>query len=285
MQFYKYHGLGNDFIFLDNPDINDEDRFSAMAEQLCSRHFSVGADGLVVIRDNLDEEVPFEMLIFNPDGSEAEMCGNAIRCAAFHLWKKEQIDNPEDPLSIKTKAGVKEIKLKESEQNEDILIRVYMGRASWNPENICPEVDCEVVDRKFQFDGHKYNISCLSMGNPHCVIVLDDDKFDSFPVAKVGPVIENHSLFPYRTNVEFIRIVNRSELDMKVWERGAGETLACGTGACAAAVSAYRLGLIDNHVTVNLTGGKLYIDGMDENKIYMTGPAEYVFTGDTGWEN
>ncbi len=282
INFTKMHGLGNDFILIDLINqqeflnLNDEELSKAITF-LCNRRFGIGADQVLFILPS--DRADFRMRIFNADGSEVEMCGNGIRCFAKYIWERGMSDR--SPLEVETLAGI--IK---PEKNGN-LVKVDMGEPEFRPEKI--PVYVEYLDRKklketdrvlgypLEVEDREFLISCVSMGNPHCVIVINDTK--SFPVSYYGPILENHQIFPKRTNVEFIDIVSRIEINMRVWERGAGETMACGTGASASAVVAASRGLTDRNVTVHLLGGDLHIEWAENNHVYMTGPATVVFDG------
>lgn len=267
LNFTKMHGLGNDFIIIDDR----EGRLTALPElskRLCNRRFGIGADQLILVRDS--DIADFRMLIYNPDGSEAEMCGNGVRCFARYLLRIG-ITNKED-LKIETKAGIIKTKVRED------LVEVDMGEPRFEPEDIPVRLDARVISHPLRVLDEEFSITCVSMGNPHTVIFLRD--ISAFPVDRFGPVIENHTLFPQRTNVEFARVVSEREIEMRVWERGAGETMACGTGACATLVAAVLNGLTHRRATVHLRGGDLDILWGEDNHIYMTGPAEEVFVGE-----
>lgn len=271
------HGLGNDFIMV-NAFEEGIENLEGLAKDICDRRFGVGGDGLVLILPSESDENDFRMRIFNPDGSEPEMCGNAIRCFAKYIYDREMTDKMK--VRIETLAGViiPELIL---EDGEFKAVRVDMGQPRLRSKDI-PFAGVEqqqVVGETLEVDGEEYSITLVSMGNPHCVIFVDDA--DGFPVREVGPKIENHPLFPEKTNVEFIEVLNSKELEMRVWERGAGVTLACGTGACASAVAAILNELSHRKVTVHLLGGDLTIEWSEDNDhLYMTGPAEEVFGGE-----
>ena len=273
MQFWKMHGLGNDFIIVDNRGGKiAEAEAGEDAKKLCMRHTSVGADGLLLL--SVSSLADVRMQIFNSDGSEAEMCGNGVRCFAKYCYENGIVKKTE--FTVDTLAGLNKVWLKL--RNDEVeSVTVDMGIADWERTKIpmlgagtCINCDLGVADVD-------HRVTCLSIGNPHCVMFVDD--VDSFPVEKVGTIIENHEVFPNHTNVEFVQICRSDELKVRVWERGCGETLACGTGACASAVAANRLGLADTKVTVCLRGGNLLVELKDH--VLMTGPAEKVFEGRT----
>lgn len=275
--FTKMHGLGNDFILIDCRRIGLPVS-SGLAERLCHRRFGIGADQLLLLYPSASAD--FKMRIFNPDGSEVEMCGNGIRCVAKYIWQRGL--SKKKVLMVETAAGI----IKPEKDND--LIRVDMGAPVFDPKKVPvrikqkPKVKGQksgaVIDYPLRIEDRKFGITCVSMGNPHAVIVVDN--VPNFPVAYYGPKIENHTLFPKRTNVEFIEIHDPTTIVMRVWERGAGETMACGTGAAAVAVASHLKGLTGKEVTVHLTGGDLAIEWADDNHVYMTGPAVEVFTGE-----
>ncbi|MDH5203680.1 MAG: diaminopimelate epimerase [Nitrospirota bacterium] len=275
MHFTKMHGLGNDFILIDCRHTK-LDNLSELSKSLCHRRFGVGADQfLLLYSSNIAD---FKMRIFNADGSEVEMCGNGIRCIAKYIWDRNLSNK--NFLDIETLAGIIR-----PERAGD-MVKVDMGEPIFEPEKIPVNVSISspithhpsaVIDYPLQIDDRVFNITCVSMGNPHAIIVVDD--VSNFPVAYYGPMIENHPIFPKRTNVEFIDVLNTAEINMKVWERGSGETMACGTGASAAAVASNIKGLTGKKVTIHLVGGDLFIGWAEDNHVYMTGPAVEVFEG------
>lgn len=272
VSFWKMHGLGNDYILVDNRDGKlKEETLGKIAQRLCRRRFSVGADGLLVLSNSSVADA--KMRIFNADGSEAEMCGNGIRCFAKYCFEKGIVDNTE--LKIETLAGIKNIKLK-LENGKVISVTVDMGQPVLDRRLIPVQGEGRCVNEELRVDDLTYRMTCVSVGNPHCVIFVND--VESFPVETVGPKIENHSLFPKRTNVEFVQISGVDKLKIRVWERGVGETLACGTGACAAVVAANLLHKVGDRCTVSLLGGDLDIQLRDD-RIFMTGQAEKAFEG------
>ena len=271
MQFWKMHGLGNDFIVVDNRDGTiSEAEAAGLAARLCERRLSVGADGLLLLSNSAVADV--KMWIFNADGSEAEMCGNGIRCFAKYCYENGIVKKTE--FTVETLAGSKQVWL--NVKNDAVqAVRVDMGTAEWERSKIPMQGQGDCVNCDLRVDEENYKVTCLSMGNPHCVIFVEN--VDKFPVEHVGPLIENHEAFPKRTNAEFVQVLGMNELKVRVWERGCGETLACGTGACAAAVAANRLGKVGGKVKVYLAGGDLRVDIAE--RVMMTGPAEKVFEG------
>lgn len=275
MRFTKVHGLGNDFILVNcfEEKFNPGD-FSVLSIKMCDRHFGVGADGLVLLLPS--DKADVKMRIFNPDGSEAEMCGNAIRCAAKYLYEHGVVDK--DKIKVETLAGVISLGLI-IDGGVVKLVRVDMGEPRLERADIPMKgPPGKVLDEPLEIGGVAYRITAVSMGNPHCVVFVPD--VDQIQLQEVGPRIETHPAFPRKTNVEFIQVLNRNEVKMKVWERGAGETMACGTGACAAAVACVLNGHTGRKITVHLAAGDLLIEWAGNNRIYMTGPAEEVFLGE-----
>lgn len=271
MQFWKMHGLGNDYVVVDNRDgkINDQ-QMSAVAKKLCDRRFSIGADGLLLVCPSTVADV--KMRIFNSDGSEAEMCGNGIRCFSKYCYENAIVNKTEFP--VETLAGIKHIELTLN-GNEVSSIKVDMGAPNWQRSSLPMQGDGEAVNVTLKVDGEPYQVTCLSMGNPHCVTFVQDA--DKFPVDYVGPAIENDATFPRRVNAGFAQIISRSEMKVRVWERGCGETLACGTGICAAVAAARQLGKVDANVLVHALGGDLQVQVADT--VYLCGPAEKVYQG------
>jgi diaminopimelate epimerase len=274
MEFWKMHGLGNDFIFLDHFSMSaGAFNYPQLAQRLCHRQFGVGGDGLILVLPSAVADA--RMRVFNPDGSEPEMCGNGIRCFARFIFEKGYASI--NPLTVETLAGVLTLKLS-LEGNRVSAVRVDMGQPVLKPEDIPVNVLREpVVGAVLEVAGLSFQYSAVSMGNPHCIIFWKD--FSTLDFESLGPAIEKHPLFPKKTNVEFIRVDSPREITMKVWERGAGPTLACGTGACAAVVASVLNGLTERAVTVHLPGGDLQIDWGEDNHVYMTGPAVYTFRG------
>ncbi len=274
MRFTKMHGIGNDYIFVNcfEEVVDDPSRYALV---MSKPHFGVGADGLVLIEPS--ETADFGMRIFNADGSEAEMCGNASRCIAKYVYERGMTNKTE--LTLATKAGIRQLKLFLTGDTVS-RVQVDMGSPELNPRNMPVDLPGEIVLRhRLSIMGQNWFVTCVNMGNPHCVIVVNDP--ETIDLNTLGPMFENHPIFPRRTNVEFVRVIRRDVLQMRVWERGAGETLACGTGASAALVAAVLSGLADRTVQVKLTGGNLELSwNADNNHVYQCGPAEYVFDGD-----
>ncbi|MBQ8537911.1 MAG: diaminopimelate epimerase [Clostridia bacterium] len=274
MRFTKMQGIGNDYIYVDTTLETVADPAS-LARAMSQPHFGVGSDGLVLIEAS--DVADFAMRIFNADGSEAEMCGNAIRCTGKYVYDRGLTDKTQ--VTIMTKAGLRVLDL-HVKNGQVESVTVDMGSPELNPRLVPVDMPGEaVINHRMQMGGRSYQISCVSMGNPHCVVFVDDPELVDLP--NLGPMFENHPLFPNRTNTEFLAIPSRKRLEMRVWERGAGETLACGTGACACVVAAVLSGRADREVTVKLKGGELQVvwDAQD-NHLYQTGPAAFVFDGE-----
>ena len=266
--FTKMHGTGNDFIVIDATLTTLPER-SSLAQNMCERRFAVGADQFIIICPS--DKADYLMEIYNPDGSKVEMCGNALRAVALFIRHRKK--DLSETLSIETAGGITKIVI-----NED-QVTVNMGQPSFTPESIGLSEEKEIIGSDYSFSQDiTRNITCVSMGNPHCVQFVTST--EDCPLETEGPIIENHSLFQNRTNVEFIEVLSRNEVNMRVWERGTGETLACGSGACAAVVACIANKLTERTVQVNLRGGILSITWNEEdNCIYMTGPATFVFDG------
>ncbi|MEM2557548.1 MAG: diaminopimelate epimerase [Candidatus Bathyarchaeia archaeon] len=270
--FWKMHGLGNDYILIDNRDGRLRDEvLSPLAQNLCRRRFSVGADGLLLIYNSAIADV--KMRIFNADGSEAEMCGNGIRCVAKYCYENGVVSKSE--MSVETLAGIKTLWL-DVDGTKVKAITVDMGGPTFKRESIPVFGEGEFINEELRVNDKAFRATCLSLGNPHCVIFVEDVK--NFPVEYYGPRIENHPLFPKRINVEFVQVIKRNLLRVRVWERGVGETLACGTGACASVIAGSILSRTDRECTVQLLGGELKIR-YEDNRVFMSGPAETVYKG------
>lgn len=273
MKFTKMHGIGNDYIFINcfKEKVNNP---SELAVKMSNRHFGVGSDGLVLIMPS--EAADFKMRIFNPDGSEAEMCGNAIRCVGKYVYDNKMTNK--NIIKIETLAGVKVLHIS-TKDNKVLNVRVDMGEPILNAKDIPVITQKErFVLEEIDVDDKKYKVTCVSMGNPHAVLYVDDVK--SIDIKSIGPKIENYKLFPHRINVEFVKIIDKNNLEMRVWERGAGETLACGTGACAVLVASVINEFCNRKANIKLPGGELIIEWDElDNHVYMTGPATKVFEG------
>ncbi|HDO41979.1 MAG TPA: diaminopimelate epimerase [Candidatus Bathyarchaeota archaeon] len=272
MNFWKMHGLGNDYIVIDNRGGElSEEELPDLAIKLCRRRVGVGADGLLLVCNSRVADA--KMRIFNPDGTEAEMCGNGIRCFAKYCF--ENGIAKKNVISVETLAGIKELYLK-VEGGAVTSVRVNMGAPCFEAEKIPIIGNGTFINKPLDVDGKILMATALSMGNPHCVIFVNN--IDNYPVDAIGPKIEDHKLFPKRTNVEFVQVISRKRLKVRVWERGVGETLACGTGACASVVAAKVLGKVEEEAIVELPGGKLIVE-YKGNVVFMEGPAEKVFEG------
>lgn len=274
LSFTKMHGCGNDYIYFNcfEQEIANPEQLSIAVSD---RHFGIGGDGIVLICPS--EVADAKMRMFNIDGSEGKMCGNAIRCVGKYLSDHGMVQK--DRLDIETLSGIKHLVLYKGEDGLVEKVRVDMGKAELVPAKIPVKFDGDrAIDVPLTVDGQTYQVSCVSMGNPHCVLFVDD--VDSLELEKIGPSFENHELFPDRINTEFIRRIDETTLQMRVWERGSGETWACGTGTCAAVVAACENGFCPKgqDVLVHLRGGDLIINYTDET-VYMTGSATSVFSG------
>ena len=279
IDFTKMEGLGNDFILIDDIEgyIKKQIDFSFLSKKLCSRHFGIGADGIIII--NNSELNDFKFTIYNSDGSQPQMCGNGMRCFAKYLYENKMIKKKR--FTIETKAGTIIPEVFTDNDDKVELVRVDMGEPILIPSKIPFVTQNErAIKEKLFFDDDKeyVEVTAVSMGNPHAVVFVDDIK--TINIKSQGQKIENHERFPEKTNVEFVKVVKEDELIMKVWERGAGQTLACGTGACAALVATYLNKKCLNKVLIHLEGGDLEIEwNLETNHIYKTGPASFVFSG------
>jgi len=275
MNFTKMNGLGNDFVVIAGEQ-QLPDNVADLAVQLCNRFFGIGADGLVYILPS--EIADFRMRIINSDGSEAEQCGNAIRCVAKYVYDNGLTDKAE--ITIETLgAGAQKVQLTVS-NGKVSSVRVDMGEPILNGQRVPTTIDAEqVVEHPIEVDGREFRFTAVSMGNPHCVIYVDDAV--NFDLSTWGPKLETHPLFPRKINVEFVKVNSRTHTDMRVWERGAGPTLACGTGACATVVASVLTGVTDRTATVSLKGGDLLIEWNElDNHVYMSGPAAVSYCGE-----
>jgi len=273
MKFTKMQGLGNDYIYVNCLEESVPDP-SGTARKISDRHFGVGSDGLVLILP--DDDADFRMRMFNSDGSESEMCGNAARCVGKYIHDRGLSDAEE--IRLMTGAGLKILKLKIRDGKTE-SVRVDMGEPILEAERIPTTLTgLQVINTPVEALGETYSVTCVSMGNPHAVIFVDDA--EQFDVHGVGAVIENYPLFPRKTNVEFVTVTDREHLRMRVWERGAGETMACGTGACATLVATVLNGLCERKAILQLNGGPLTVEWDEEtNHVFQEGPAEFVFDG------
>ena len=273
LNFTKMQGLGNDYVYIDATRANIENP-SELSKYISDRHFGVGSDGLILICPS--DKADFRMRMFNSDGSEAEMCGNGIRCVGKFVYDKKLTDRT--LVTIETKAGIKTLKLNVKDEEVD-TVRVDMGTPILESEKI-PVITDEKLAQNLKLNAldKSFNFTCVSMGNPHAVTIVDN--VSDFDVKKYGSILEINEVFPNKTNVEFVEIKDPENIKMRVWERGTGETLACGTGACASVVACNLNGLTKRNVNVELLGGNLNIELGEDNHVYMTGPAVTVFEGE-----
>lgn len=274
MKFVKMQGLGNDYIYVDCIKEN-LDHPAEISKRVSDRHFGIGSDGLILV--GASQVAEYSMAIYNADGSQAEMCGNGIRCVGKFLYDHGYLSKPS--VLVETLAGVKKLDLV-VEDGCCVGAKVDMGEPILTPKRV-PVLwnDDTMIDQEISVGGKPYNVTCVSMGNPHAVLFVPD--VESLNLEAIGPLFENHRLFPARINTEFAAVLDRKTIRMRVWERGSGETMACGTGACATAVAAILNGLCDREVTVRLNGGDLQIVWEeDSNHVMMTGPAVTVCSGD-----
>jgi len=275
MKFTKMQGAGNDYVYV-NCFVEQLDDPAAVAVKVSNRNFGIGSDGLILIMPS--DQADVRMRMFNSDGSESEMCGNGIRCVAKYAYDHGIVTKKE--ISAETGAGILTLQLVTGADGKVEKVRVNMGPPRLTKAEI-PMVGNpadRVVNEPLNILHSTFNITCASMGNPHCVIFVDD--VESFQVEKYGPLIENHELFPRRTNVEFVQILSRTEVRQRTWERGAGETLACGTGSSAVTAACVLNGLTEKKILNHLSGGDLEMEWGDDGNIYMTGPAVEVFSGE-----
>ena len=274
MKFTKMHGIGNDYVYV-NCFKETVEHPSEVAIKVSDRHFGIGSDGLILIKPS--EVADGKMEMYNADGSQGAMCGNGIRCVAKYMYDYGITDKTS--ISVETKSGIKYLDLTIRDGKVD-TVKVNMGTPILKAADIPVRSEKEqVIDEPVMVDGKEWKITCVSMGNPHAITYIDDVK--NMEIEKIGPKFENHEIFPDRVNTEFVHVIDRNTVEMRVWERGSGETLACGTGACAVAVSSILNGLTEEEVTVKLLGGDLKIFwDRTENKVYMTGSATTVFDGE-----
>ncbi len=276
MKFTKMHGCGNDYIYI-NGFVESCDDWGELSKRLSDRHFSVGSDGVIVILPS--DVADFRMRMFNADGSEGKMCGNGSRCVAKYCFDKGLTDKRE--FTLETLAGIKTLSL-QVEDGVTKTVSVGMGRAEFSSAKVPVIWNCaEVVNQKLSLSCGDWNVTCVSMGNPHCVTFIQDSP-RTLNLESIGPEFENNAIFPERVNTEFIRVIDDKTLEMRVWERGSGETLACGTGACASVAAAVKNGICraGEEITVKLLGGELNITCSADYEITMRGPAEIAFEGE-----
>ena len=273
LKFLKMEGIGNDYVYFDgiNQNVPTDETF---IKKVSNRHIGIGSDGVIIILPS--ETCDFRMRMFNLDGSEGKMCGNGIRCVGKYMYDYGLTDK--EAISVETLAGIKYLQFF-IENGKVAKVKVDMGSPILTPAEIPVAAEGErAVDEPIVVDGTEYRMTCISMGNPHAIVYVDDVK--NLPIEKIGPSFEKHERFPNRVNTEFVKVLDRNTVEMRVWERGSGETLACGTGACATAVACILNGLTEEKVTVKLLGGDLEIEwDREKNKVFMTGPAKVVFDG------
>lgn len=278
MKFTKMQGCGNDYVYI-NGSLEEIPKRNECAIRLSDRHFGIGSDGVIFI--NPSEKADFEMEMYNADGSRGEMCGNGIRCVAKYVHDKGLTDKTE--LQIETLAGIKSVSLALDENGRTKEVTVDMGSPEMDPAKIpCTlnsgEPSSPIINVPIIVQSNEYRVTAVSMGNPHAVIFMDS--INDLDLERMGPMFETHPAFPNRVNTEFVRVIDRSTLQMRVWERGSGETLACGTGACASLVAAVLNGYAEDEAVIKLKGGELSIKwDRQENRVYMTGPAQFCFEG------
>ena len=273
MEFTKMQGCGNDYVYVNGFE-NKIDNPNKLSEIVSDRHFGIGSDGLIVI--NPSEKADFKMSMYNADGSEGKMCGNGIRCVAKYVYDNKMTDKT--TITVETLSGIKTLEL--NVKNDKVeTVKVNMGTPILLPKDVPVVSDKDkVVDEPIVIDDKEYRITCVSMGNPHAITFIENT--DDLEIETIGPKFENNPIFPDRVNTEFIQVLDRNTVKMRVWERGSGDTFACGTGACATVVACVLNGLTDDKVTVKLLGGDLFIEyNREENTVYMTGPAKVSFTG------
>ena len=274
MEFTKMQGCGNDYVYVNGFE-NKIDNPNKLSEIVSDRHFGIGSDGLIVI--NPSEKADFKMSMYNADGSEGKMCGNGIRCVAKYVYDNKMTDKT--TITVETLSGIKTLEL--NVKNDKVeTVKVNMGTPILLPKDVPVVSDKDkVVDEPIVIDDKEYRITCVSMGNPHAITFIENT--DDLEIETIGPKFENNPIFPDRVNTEFIQVLDRNTVKMRVWERGSGETFACGTGACAVAVASILNGLTKRKVTVKLLGGDLIIEWEeDTGHVFMTGPAEVVFDGE-----
>lgn len=281
LEFVKMHGLGNDFVLIDDRD-EDLELSPEAVEWLCDRNFGIGADGIMLVRPATLPDADFSWWFRNSDGSVAEMCGNGIRCFAKYVVDHGLIPEDQNTVRVETLMGVKSIEVTRSYDGKMHMATVDMGEPIVRPADVPTEMRCGgnddmVISCPLETEYGTFDVTPLSMGNPHVVLWVDD--VDTAPVDTVGPAIENHPAFPKKTNVEFAQVLPGDVIKLRVWERGVGETLACGTGACAATVAGSLTLRIGREATVDLPGGELAIRWAEDGRVYMTGPAVEVFSG------
>ena len=281
MKFTKMHGAGNDYIYIDARALEED--WPSLSRSMSHRHYGVGGDGIILLMDS--DIADLKMRMFNADGSEGEMCGNGIRCFAKYAIDGGIVPRPHNGLTVETLAGVRTV-VARYEGDKVTGARVAMGRPGLNPQDLPVSLDPAkgypegpVVDYPFEMGGRHLPLTFVSMGNPHAVTFLDEPVAE-FPLHSIGPQVEHHPMFPRRVNFEVVNQIGQGQLTARVWERGSGETMACGTGACAIAVAARLLGLASGSIDITLPGGALSIDWDGVGEVFLEGPAEVVFNGE-----
>ena len=270
VHFRKYHGLGNDYLVID-PNVHDVDLTPNNIRFICDRNFGIGSDGILYGPIKKGEKL--SVRIFNPDGSEAEKSGNGLRIFAKYLYENKYVDKKN--FTIGTSGGNVEAYIEDDEAN---LIKINMGKTTFISTEIPVKgEEREVVNEELQINGVEYRMTCLSIGNPHCVIPIDEVAEEK--AKELGPKVENNDMFPNRINMQLMKIIDRANIEIRIWERGAGYTLASGSSSCAAAGAAYKLGMVDNKISVKMPGGNLLVEITESEDIYMTGAVEGVFEG------
>ena len=270
IQFFKYHGLGNDYLVID-PNVRDMNLTPDAIRLICDRNHGVGSDG--ILYGPIKEGKSLKVRIFNPDGSEAEKSGNGLRIFAKYLFEHRYVASKE--FSIRTLGGTVQVHIQDQTATS---IRIEMGKVTFRSGQIpVAGPDREVVEEALEIGGQSHRVTCLSIGNPHCVIPMTE--LSEAKARELGPLVENHALFPHRINMQLLKVLDRHAIEIRIWERGAGYTLASGSSSCAAATAAHRLGLVDSPITVHMPGGELLIEIDDSGSVHMTGPAEGVMEG------
>jgi diaminopimelate epimerase len=278
VHFAKLHGLGNDFVLMEGLPVTNDEELSRLARRICDRNFGVGADGLILVLPG--KKSPFKMRVLNADGSEAEMCGNGIRCFAKYVYERSLTEETE--FEVETMAGIIRPRLL-TDCGQVSAVCVDMGRPIFKANNIPVQGygDGPVIEDRLKVNGMQLVFTAVSMGNPH--VIIEVNSLEQIPWRELGPKVEHHSAFPHKTNVHFVQLLERDRLLVKVWERGAGPTLACGTGACAVVAALTMAGRVNRQAWVVLPGGELWIEWKEDDHIYMTGPATHVFDGTFNW--
>ena len=270
VHFGKYHGLGNDYLVID-PNVHDVVLTPDAIRLICDRNFGIGADG--ILYGPIMNGGNLSLRIFNPDGSEAEKSGNGLRIFAKYLFENKYVDKKN--FNIETSGGIVEAYIEDDSAN---MVKINMGKMTFQSTKIPVRGgEREVVDEELQINGVEYRVTCLSVGNPHCVIPMDEVTEEK--AKELGPYVENHDIFPNRINMQLLKVIDRANIEIRIWERGAGYTLASGSSSCAAAGAAYKLGMVDGKINVKMPGGTLFVEICDNNEVYLTGEVEGVFDG------